>query len=1140
MKGDLLGRSPSYLLHLASVFTSFMPVTLLRFIFLSSILFFLSTETAPLLGQSTRDLGEYYQFITRIAQDDAPKRILALREYVRERNILGYAYEKLFEHYLAEGQLQAAKECFTELRTTNPFAEWMLARIFALEQNTLRAHESYSRAIRAVSWPTSGAILRDFASFALRSSNELAGPDSIELELENQERLFLAALADIHTSVRKQTEDKLNLLLASFPGNLLLMHYRGVCAFESGNKSLADSIWQAGLQIARRRKDKENETLFLSDLGILALRRDPSQALAYLQEAGAIAKQTIDLDRQQFITGHKGIAFAKQDSTRRALKLYQTAIDVARKLNNYADLSLWLLEKGNAQVQLGNYPAALDTYHEGEDYAIKAHKYKRQVELNINMGNILRKFNMLGLARRKFERAASIADDHNLLREKKKALSRMADVYVSEGNYRRAQEIYISIIASFRDTARPIDIVYWNWRLGYTCHRQDNYEDALKYLQQALQGAQAIESSYFVAWSLLQIAAVQAERGRLDEAVKLYRDQQISAVADKDAEIRLDQNLGLGVCYEQQSKLDSAIAAFRRAVAASELTMKDLGIEQLRIGFFSKASGSYRHLSRCYFKKYKHERSSDALDSLIVFEELSRARTLLDRNISRSGMNQPQGQTPGLAESYETASSLAALQRAIRLNTADFDSVKLISLRYALLEERLNAGRKLLDEPGHRRSGAQTLSAIAEHLDRQETGLIQYHISDSLSFAIVIARGQTEAVTLPASAPDLQAAVDSLVEPFYEVDASSKAHVPYHAGIAHRLYRLLFEPVSRRVALPGRLIIVPDLTIMTLPLELLLVKPQPSDKYTPQDFPDYKDDLLVQMHEFAYSPSTFTITNHTPRDSQITHMLVFADPNNGDTFTDVSEITNIDSAATTLTTLRKVSHFRPQPLLFAGREVKKIKEIFPQARIFDGDAATEENFLHHVSESQIIHFATHAFADLDFHDFSGLVLSPGPAATDDGILMGYEIRDLSLHCELVSLSACETARGKTVAGEGVLALPRLLLAADVKSVLTTHWQVDDRFASELMPLFYKNYLKDGAAKTTALSEAKRTILAQKKSGQKVYYQHPFFWAAFVLFGDPGANNGTSYPGMPGYVTLALGLITLSAIVIIIVQRRNGK
>jgi len=123
--------------------------------------------------------------------------------------------------------------------------------------------------------------------------------------------------------------------------------------------------------------------------------------------------------------------------------------------------------------------------------------------------------------------------------------------------------------------------------------------------------------------------------------------------------------------------------------------------------------------------------------------------------------------------------------------------------------------------------------------------------------------------------------------------------------------------------------------------------------------------------------------------------------------------------------------------------------------------------------------------------------------------MGYEIADLKLNSDLVTLSACETGRGKSVLGEGIIGLPRLFLAAGVNSVLMTHWKVEDKFTATLMSEFYKNFLNHNSLKIEALNNAKIIIIQNTKPIDGVYYQHPFYWASFVLYGDPGFSKSSS-------------------------------
>lgn len=122
------------------------------------------------------------------------------------------------------------------------------------------------------------------------------------------------------------------------------------------------------------------------------------------------------------------------------------------------------------------------------------------------------------------------------------------------------------------------------------------------------------------------------------------------------------------------------------------------------------------------------------------------------------------------------------------------------------------------------------------------------------------------------------------------------------------------------------------------------------------------------------------------------------------------------------------------------------------------------------------------------------------------MLMGYEISDLNLNCDLITLSACETGRGKLMVGEGILGLPRLFLSAGAKSVMMTLWKVDDLFASQLIPEFYHEYLNNNLPKVHALAQAKRKMLNKPSPVNGIYYQHPLFWASFTLFGDPGPGH----------------------------------
>jgi CHAT domain-containing protein len=196
----------------------------------------------------------------------------------------------------------------------------------------------------------------------------------------------------------------------------------------------------------------------------------------------------------------------------------------------------------------------------------------------------------------------------------------------------------------------------------------------------------------------------------------------------------------------------------------------------------------------------------------------------------------------------------------------------------------------------------------------------------------------------------------------------------------------------------------------------------------------------------------------------------------------------------------------------------------PSASIFTGYSATEDNFMKEAPKSYVIHLASHAFIDSTYDVFSGLVLSTSSDSSDDGFLMGYEISDLHLFSDLVTLSACETGRGRLTLGEGVLGLPRLFMRSGASSVLMSYWKVEDRFTSNFMSDFYGYYLVDNFTKSKAVAEAKRNVMTASKNTNGRYHQHPLFWASFVLYGQPG-KEGNSYG-----LFVALSILSLICLV----------
>src|SRR5207302_8301787 len=109
---------------------------------------------------------------------------------------------------------------------------------------------------------------------------------------------------------------------------------------------------------------------------------------------------------------------------------------------------------------------------------------------------------------------------------------------------------------------------------------------------------------------------------------------------------------------------------------------------------------------------------------------------------------------------------------------------------------------------------------------------------------------------------------------------------------------------------------------------------------------------------------------------------------------------------------------------------------------------------------RIEHFATNAVVNYEHPELSGIVLSlvDQKGQPQDGYLRLHDIYNLKLPADLVVLSACQTALGKEIKGEGLIGLTRGFMYAGARRVVASQWVVDDQATSELMRVFYQGML----------------------------------------------------------------------------------
>jgi CHAT domain-containing protein len=334
-------------------------------------------------------------------------------------------------------------------------------------------------------------------------------------------------------------------------------------------------------------------------------------------------------------------------------------------------------------------------------------------------------------------------------------------------------------------------------------------------------------------------------------------------------------------------------------------------------------------------------------------------------------------------------------------------------------------------------------------------------------------------------------------------------------SLAQRLDATLVEPLNLQANL--RLFVSAEGLLHLLPFEALI---------------DQGGTYLADRHVLSYVNSGRDLVQFRapPAPSSTGSMYVFADPN----FDQEAKLTQQVNRAGRLTrslSLRStdLNTVRFERLAGAKAEAEMLTQLLDldPDHVLTGERASEEA-LFTLDAPWRLHVATHGFFLDDKSPSwpsakrsltasflaryetplmrSGLALAgantyrttpENAPANYDGIATAYEIAGLDFTgTDLVVLSACQTGVGESRNGEGVYGLKRAFQRAGAKTVIMSLWAVDDQVTLELMSAFYRE-LEAGSSKSEALRTAARSIRNQAE------YAHPFYWAAFVLAGDPG-------------------------------------
>jgi CHAT domain-containing protein len=400
------------------------------------------------------------------------------------------------------------------------------------------------------------------------------------------------------------------------------------------------------------------------------------------------------------------------------------------------------------------------------------------------------------------------------------------------------------------------------------------------------------------------------------------------------------------------------------------------------------------------------------------------------------------------------------------------------------------------------------------------TALVEYVDGLDTLYAYVVLSDAIRLVELGPRAP-IELRARRFVEEIASTDATPVAILEDGGW----LYQQLIEPVRKFLPLEvAALTVIPTAALAIVPFDAL-VKPAPHLAGRTISFDDLP--FLIDDYCVTYAPSSPVLAELEQRASneRPPRFLILADPGydaemqtgsiekhphrtlysygrlerTRDEAFEIARLLLVGNTSTTDTGHRRLN------------EIQSERSPSMSTSSFDmylGEQATPEVLRTDLRGYTNLHFALHGEVDPADPRRSGLLLSRSDAS--DGLLTLEEILNLRLDADLVVLSACDTARGPIVRGEGVESIAWGFLHAGARAVLATHWAVRDSDAVVIMRKMYDFHFQRRLPYAEALREAKleyrRSREPRGKSPRGTQGSiastaaDPYFWSAFLLVG----------------------------------------
>jgi CHAT domain-containing protein/Tfp pilus assembly protein PilF len=901
-------------------------------------------------------------------------------------------------------------------------------------------------------------------------------------------------------------------------------HATAQLMFDEGRKLRAEQTapakrasiekYEHALPLFQAAGDTYRRTLTLLSIGIAHYQlNEIRKALDYFNETLALA---VSMGNRRLEAGTETFAGGMLDilgDVVKALDHYHRAVKLARENNSPIAEGNALSNIGKIYNDVAEWEKALEFYGQAlQVFRAIASKQNEAITLN-NIGIAYSQTGEQEKALGYLQQALPLIRAGGNKNSEAYTLLNIGFVYRRSGESQKALAYYSQAQAIQRETNNAAQEGDTLDQIGMAYSAEGRHENALDYHRRAVEIQRATGNVRREALALINLGEVYNLLDQPDKALEPFSQALLILRNISDLSSAATALQGVARAEQKRGDLEAARKNIAESLALIETVRSRSGSLQLRASYRASVEKAYEFYIDVLMRQHAKNPAQGFDAEALKASERGRARSLLEK-LSEAPIDIRQGIGSVLIEKERdlkrVMNAKAQREMTLKARKGSAEEIATLEREISALEDEYQQVQAAIRKSSPQYSALTQpqplgLKEIQQQLD-PNTLLLEYSLGEARSYLWAVApdslktfelpkREQIETVAREVSQSLVaRTVVKSLETPAQRRTRIAEADAEFEKSAA-ALSRMILAPAAAEFG-KKRLVIVSDGALQYVPFAAL-----PVAANRPVIF---NHEIISLQSASAFAVQRHNLGNRTPAPKTV---AVIADP--------VFSVTDARfhrgaaiSETNTQGSTRIIEHLTGSGngqlsiprLPFTRWEADQILAVAPREssmKSLDFRANRSIATSDELSKYRYVHFATHGYLDTTRAGLSAIVLSliDEQGKPQDGFLRAHDIYNLKLPAELVVLSACETALGKDVTGEGLEGLTRGFMYAGARRVVVSLWNVNDKATAALMQRLYTGMLRGNKTPAAALRAAQIEMLRTRQ------WSSPYFWAAFVMQGE---------------------------------------